>query len=117
MSVAAAEAWAATLDVAGMADKLRVMEIWVAEVDGRAVGWGAIRGDRLEGLYTDPEWAGQGIGSALLGKLEALLRGRGVASLLAAASANAEAFYLRRGYRLAGPRSEETQPVAKRLMA
>jgi putative acetyltransferase len=42
------------------------------------VGWGAIRGERVEGLYTDPEFAGRGIGTKLLGSLEGLMRGRGV---------------------------------------
>jgi len=55
MSVAEAENWAAKLTVHGMEQKLRTMDVWVAEIDGRAVGWGATRGDKLEGLYTDPE--------------------------------------------------------------
>jgi putative acetyltransferase len=114
MSVAAAETWAASLTRDGMTDKLRALEIWVAEIDGRAAGWGAIRHDRLEGLYVDPEFAGRGIGTALLGTLETLLRGRGVAGIRADASANAEEFYLRRGYAPAGGRGE-TLPVVKRL--
>lgn len=117
MTAAAAEAWAASLTRDGMTEKLRTLEIWVAEIGGRAVGWGAIRHDRLEGLYTDPEFAGRGIGTALLGTLEALLRARGIAGIRADASANAEAFYLGRGYVPAGPRGAETLPVAKPLGA
>ena len=41
--------WAAKLTLAGMAQKLSEFEIWVAELDGVAAGWGAIRGDTLEG--------------------------------------------------------------------
>src|SRR3954447_25797445 len=97
MSTAEAEAWAATLIGAGK-QKIRELEIWVAEVGHAVEGWGAIRGDQLEGLYTDPKFAGRGIGRELLGLLEAMMRGRGVPTVSAEASSNAEQFYLRRGY-------------------
>jgi len=104
------------LTVAGMERKILELEIWVAKVGETAVGWGAIRGDRLEGLYTDPEFAGRGIGTALLGWLEGLMRGRGIPAACAEASANAEVFYRRRGYERTGPRtSEGAQPIGKRL--
>jgi putative acetyltransferase len=116
MSIAEATGWAEELTVAGMEWKIRELEIWVAELSKTVVGWGAIRGDRLEGLYTDPEFAGQGIGTELLGLLEGLMRGRGIAAVCAESSSNAEAFYLRRGYERAGPRtSKGAQPIRKRL--
>src|SRR6266702_8355808 len=99
MPVADAEAWARQLTPAGMARKLRELEIWIAEFDEVIAGWGAVRGDVLEGLYTAPEYAGQGVGAALLDRLEAMLRGRGVDAVRAEESSNARAFYLRRGYR------------------
>ena len=80
------------------------------------IGWGAIRGDRLEGLYTDPEFAGRGIGTELLAMVESLMRGRGISEVRAEASSNAEAFYLRRGYERTGPRtSGGAQPIRKGL--
>jgi GNAT superfamily N-acetyltransferase len=116
MSVAEAEAWAATLTAEGMERKLRELEIWVAEVNGAVVGWGAIRDDRLEGLYTDPELAGRGVGTGLLGLLEELMRTRGIATVMLDASANAEKFYCKRGYAPVGPRTPEgAQPMSKRL--
>jgi putative acetyltransferase len=116
MSVAEAETWAATLTVEGMERKLRELEIWVAEVNGTVAGWGAIRGDRLEGLYSDPELAGRGVGTGLLGLLEVLLRARGIAAVMGEASANAEEFYRKRGYELVGPRTPDgAQPMRKRL--
>jgi putative acetyltransferase len=116
MSVAEAASWAENLTIVGMERKIRELEIWVAEVSETVVGWGAIRGDRLEGLYTDPEFAGRGIGSELLGLLERLMRGRGIPTAFADASANSEIFYLRRGYERTGPRtSKEGQPIRKRL--
>jgi putative acetyltransferase len=66
MQKAEAQAWAERLTLAGMERKLRELEGWVAELEGVVVGWGAIRGDTLEGLYTAPEFAGQGVGAGLL---------------------------------------------------
>ncbi len=115
MPIAEVESWATNLSVAGMEQKIRALEIWVAEIDGRAVGWGAIHGDRLEGLYTDPDFARRGIGTELLAKLEALMRARGICRIDAEASVNAEGFYLRRGYAPAGEPRGEARPITKRL--
>lgn len=118
MSAAEAQAWASKLTLSGMERKLRELEIWVAERDSRVAGWGAIRGDVLEGLYTAPEYAGQGVGAALLDRLEGLMRGRGVHAVHAEASSNAKAFYLRRGYRATGPQTPDgAWPLAKELLA
>jgi putative acetyltransferase len=118
MSVGDAEAWAKQLTPSGMERKLRELEIWIAELDGMIVGWGAIRGDVLEGLYTAPEYAGQGVGAALLDRLEALMHGRGVDAVRAEASSNAKAFYLRRGYRQTGPQTPVgAWPITKQLLA
>ena len=116
MASAEAQAWASQLTQPGMEQKLRELEIWVAELDGRVVGWGAIRGDHLEGLYTAPESAGQGIGAGLLAMLEGLIRERQFPSVRAEASANALAFYLSRGYRANGPQVPNgAWPIAKLL--
>ena len=111
-----AKAWAAQLTLAGMAQKLREFEIWVAELDGVAAGWAAIRCDTLEGLYTAPEFAGRGVGTALLEMLERRMRESGVDALRAEASSNARAFYLRRGYLMSGRQTPNgAWPITKRL--
>jgi putative acetyltransferase len=116
MSTANADSWAARLTLAGMRQKLRELEVWVAEAGGAVAGWGAIRGDRLEGLYTDPQLANRGIGTGLLRLLEALTRERGFSVMHAQASANALQFYLQRGYEPCGPQTADgAQPIAKRL--
>jgi len=116
MSIEEAARWAAKLTVTGMERKICELEIWVAEIGERVVAWGAIRGDQLEGLYTAPEFAGRGIGTELLGLLEGLMHGRGISTVRAEASANAEAFYLRRGYERTGsPTPERGQPIRKQL--
>jgi putative acetyltransferase len=117
MSVGDAEAWAKRLTPAGMERKLRELEIWIAVLDDVTAGWGAIRGDFLEGLYTAPEYAGQGVGAALLDRLETLMRGRGVDVVRAEASSNARAFYLRRGYRETGSQTPVgAWPITKQLL-
>ena len=117
MPRADAQAWASQLTLAGMERKLRKLEVWVAELDGVIVGWGAIRGDRLEGLYAAPEFAGQGIGAGLLDMLEGLMRAREFPSVRAEASSNARDFYLRRGYRETGPQTPQgAWPIAKELL-
>ena len=88
-----------------MERKHREFEIWVAELGGALAGWGAIGDNYLEGLYTAPEFAGRGVGGSLLTWLEGLLRDRGIQAVRADASSNARDFYLRRGYRLSGPRT------------
>jgi putative acetyltransferase len=115
MPVAEAQAWAERLTLAGMERKLRELEVWVAELDG-IVGWGAIRGGYLEGLYTAPEFAGQGVGAGLLEMVERLMRGRGIRAVQAEASSNARDFYLRRGYRVTGPQTPKAAwPIEKEL--
>jgi putative acetyltransferase len=111
-----AEAWAEKLTLAGMERKLRELEIWVTELDGIVAGWGAIRGDILEGLYTAPQFAGRGIASSMLAWLEGLMVGRSVVTVHAEASSNAREFYLRRGYRMSGPQTaNRAWPIAKDL--
>jgi len=105
MSIADAERWAGQVTLARMEQKLREQEIWIAEAVGAVAGWGGIRGDILESLYTAPEFAGQGVGAALLDRLESLMRGRGVVTVHAEASPNALGFYLRRGYVVTGPKT------------
>jgi putative acetyltransferase len=92
MSISEANAWAARLTLPGMERKLCEFEVWVAELDGLAAGWGASRDDYLEGLYTAPEFAGRGLGVALLEVLERLMRERGVQVVRAEASSNARDF-------------------------
>ena len=110
MSTEKAARWAEKLTVAGMERKICELEIWVAQVGEKVVGWGAIRGDRLEGLYTDLEFASRGIGTELLGLFEGLMKERGIPAMHAEARLERGSFYLRRGYERTGsPTSEGSQ--------
>lgn len=72
----------------------------LAEIDGRAVGFGAIVPalGELRACYVAPEAAGCGVGTALLGALEYEARRLGVTRLALDASLNAADFYRAHGY-------------------
>ena len=48
--------WAARVTIADMVRRIGEMDIRVAEADGAIVGWVAVDGNYLEGLYTDPRF-------------------------------------------------------------
>ena len=118
MPATEAQAWAKRLTLSEMERKLQDLEIWIADLSGIVAGWGAIRGDMLEGLYTAPEFAGQGVGAGLLDRLEGLMREREFRSVRLDASSNARGFYLRRGYRATGPQTcDGAWPMVKEHIA
>lgn len=116
MPSAKAIAWSTNLTLAGMQEKLRELEIWIAETGSAPVGWGGIRDNYLAGLYIHPDCAGRGIGTHLLVMLEGLMRKRGHEQVRADASENAEGYYLRRGDARAGaPKADGGLPLIKDL--
>src|SRR5688572_21382051 len=116
MTIAQSETWAANLTIHGMEKRFRDAEIWIAESCGVIAGWVAVRGDHIDGLYTDPQFARQGIGSELLILAEMVMRERGIEVVQLDSSLNAEHFYMRRGYAPTGSRQEgDAIPMAKRL--
>jgi len=87
----------------------RRRKVLVAELGGRVVGFAvAYRFRRLayvDSIAVDPEFRGLGVGSALLGELEARLRREGaevVALSVKDSNKRALDFYLRNGYALRG---------------
>src|SRR5689334_614849 len=90
-------------------------EVWVAEEDGRLIGFAALSGEMLEHLYVEPGEDGRGIGSALLDRAK-LERPGGFELWVFQQNANARRFYERRGCRVVrltdGSRNEEQQPDA-----
>ena len=116
MSVAQSVSWAMQMTVEGMGKRIRETNVWVAEINDVIVGWVAIRGDYLDGLYTDPKFAKQGIGTGLLSLAEARMRNAGEEVIRLEASWNSEDFYLQRGYEPAGPRPPDgARPLVKRF--
>jgi putative acetyltransferase len=111
-----AETWANSMAVEGMEQRFRDAEVWVAEADDTIAGWIALRGDHIDGLYTDPVFVERGIGTELVALAEALMRERGIQIIRLQASLNAEQFYLRRGFVPKGSRVPDSAiPMEKRL--
>lgn len=112
----AAQHWADAAASNRVQRALKIHQVWVAECMDAAVGWVEVDGDHIAGMYVQPKYAGQGIGSALLAHAEGEIRAAGYSAVRLAASWNAEAFYLRRGYRPLGERSvEEGRAMMKRF--
>ena len=72
--------------------------VLVAERGGRAVGYAALRGSELTALFVRPAAARAGVATALLARLEALARRRGVRRLRVDAARSGIAFYEARGF-------------------
>lgn len=81
---------------------LREHEVWVA-VEGTAIGWVEIDGDRVAALYVSPQVARRGVGTLLLQRAETTIRHAGHSVARLDASRNALGFYERRGYHRTGP--------------
>jgi GNAT superfamily N-acetyltransferase len=87
--------------------------VWVAEVDGRPVGYLALINSRLDQLYVAPHHQHRGVGSQLLVKAKALSPG-GLQLNTFQSNRRARAFYEARGFTAAafsdGADNEEQEP-------
>jgi GNAT superfamily N-acetyltransferase len=96
-------------------------EVWLAEEDGRILGFLGIRRSRrdgwetLERLYVEPDAQNRGIGTALLDKAKAL-RPEGLHLWVFQKNEGARRFYERHGFRLVkltdGAENMEREPDA-----
>src|SRR5438128_856344 len=82
-------------------ERLSELIVFVAESDGRPIGWSSLipRGDVgwLEDLWIDPDWIGNGIGAALFRHTAAHAQELGARRLEWEAEPNAIGFYERMG--------------------
>jgi putative acetyltransferase len=72
--------------------------VFLAETGGRAAGFSAVMDDAVSGVYVHPDYAGLGIGSALLAAAEKEAARRGVQVLRLHATLNSIRFYEKQGY-------------------
>ncbi|WP_266077716.1 GNAT family N-acetyltransferase [Haladaptatus caseinilyticus] len=88
----------------------RSEEIVVAEVDGDIVGFGRLdhENEVVTAVYAHPDYAREGVGSALLTNLEAKAIERDIDSLSLRASLNAVPFYEQAGYERSETVAHET---------
>jgi len=90
-------------------------ELWVAEKDGRMVGFAGVSGSELTHLYTDPRAQNRGVGTALLEHVKSL-RPEHVVLWVFQRNEGARRFYERHGFRLVrltdGAANMEREPDA-----
>ncbi|MFV3416190.1 GNAT family N-acetyltransferase [Pseudomonas nitroreducens] len=72
--------------------------VFVALLDDRIVGTGALDGDVVRSLFITPPQQRRGIGQALMSRIEKAALERSIEALLVPASITAESFYARLGY-------------------
>lgn len=96
-----------------LAGRLQSDEVWVAEDDGRVVGYARLTEVWLDDLYVEPSHARQGVGAALL-DLAKSVRPDGFCLWVFETNAPARDFYARRGLveleRTDGSANEERSP-------
>lgn len=79
------------------------LQVWVADAQGRVVGFASLHGAKLMTLYVDPVAQGAGVGTQLLAQAEAA----GARELeVFAANGHGRRFYEARGWRLDGRSGE-----------
>jgi ribosomal protein S18 acetylase RimI-like enzyme len=90
-------------------------ELWVAEEDGRMVGFAGVSGSELTHLYADPRAQNRGVGTALLEHVKSL-RPEHVVLWVFQRNEGARRFYERHGFRLVrltdGAANMEQEPDA-----
>lgn len=108
-------AWADARDLSWMQSVIERYQVRVATCRGCAVGWLSADDNRAQGLYVHPTHARRGVGSRLLKVWESSLCDDRFSEVFLEASSNAEEFYRRQGYVVAGPRLPNGAiPLSKR---
>jgi GNAT superfamily N-acetyltransferase len=79
-------------------DLMPVQDVWVAEDDGRIVGWWSMTDGSLEHIYVDPEFQNRGTGSRMLAKVMELMP-NGFSLWTFQKNEGARRFYVRHGFR------------------
>jgi putative acetyltransferase len=88
-------------DMRVWAERLAEKNPFVAVVDEEIVGMAEIEGDGfIDYFYVHPDWQGRGVGTALLGRVEAEAEKLGVKRIYADVSLTAKEFFLARGFRV-----------------
>jgi putative acetyltransferase len=75
-------------------------EVLVAEIESDPVGYGVLNtdDDRIDAVFVDPDYAGNGVASSLVQQFESRARMRAVPELTIVSSLNAKGFYESQGY-------------------
>lgn len=93
-------AWAASAeDAEAFQVRLGGMLTLVVQVDGEYLGFGSLKDNKtIDMLYVHPDFAGEGVGSAIADALEKIAGARGAETVTVDASDTAMPFFEGRGY-------------------
>jgi putative acetyltransferase len=93
-------AWAATAeDADAFRSRLGQALTLVVQLDGEYLGFGSLKDNKvIDMLYVHPDYAGEGVGTALADALEKIALARGAEAITVDASDTAVPFFERRGY-------------------
>jgi putative acetyltransferase len=93
-------AWASSAeDAAEFRARLAGMLTLVVQLDGEYLGFGSLKNNiTIDMLYVHPDYAGEGVGTALADALEKIAGARGTEAITVDASDTAAPFFERRGY-------------------
>jgi GNAT superfamily N-acetyltransferase len=87
-------------------------QVTVAELDGNVVGFAALVGGELDGLFVEPDLWGQGIGRALVDAAAHQARKKGL-TLTVIANPRARGFYESCGFRVEGEAQTRFGPALR----
>jgi putative acetyltransferase len=116
--------WLAKHSVESYRQRIAEGDMYVAEAEGGGIlGFAARAGDRIKTLYVSADHQGEGVGSALLRRLEADALAEGIREVSARSTVTAVGFYEHMGYEVGGrvdcpvtmERPLEAYEVRKRL--
>lgn len=97
-SPAQIDAWATGGSTERVADLIEHTVAFVAEVDGRVVGFSNLAGSEVDQLYVDPDVGGRGVARGLYRAVEDEARRRGIGRLTATASLRARPAFVAFGF-------------------
>jgi putative acetyltransferase len=108
--------WAERLQPEKYAEAISSNEFFVAEENGRVVGFGELdqAGGEITGLYVSPDVGGRGVGWKLLCTLEERARAFGLETLHLTSSLNAVSFYERAGFKSLEKMTKTLSPGVER---
>ena len=109
-------AWISTAEDAGeFAKRLGSMLTLVVQLDGIYLGFTSLKDNKtIDMLYVHPDYAGEGIGTALVDAVEKIAAARGAETLTADASDSAVTFFERLGYEQT---SRNSVPIAEQWLS